>query len=116
MSYADAEPVGGVAPLPIGKQPATLPISMADVTGLVTTMVAMPLPGNKVGQVLRWDGTSWKAVDHNTAESWSTTLPASPTAPGKQGEMASNGSGSLYVCVAKDSWIKLTDDGAGSWI
>ena len=110
MSYADAEPVGGVAPLPIGKQPATLPISMADVTGLITTMVAMPLPGNKVGQTLRWDGTSWKAVDLQVG------LPPADNSPGTTGQMYYNGAGSLYLCVATDSWIKMTDAGAGSWI
>ena len=110
MSYADSELVGGVAPLPIGKLPATLPISMADVTGLVTTMVAMPLPGNKPGQTLRWDGVSWKAVDLQVG------LPPTDTSPGTTGQMHYNGAGSLYLCVATDTWIKMTDAGAGSWI
>ena len=113
MSFSDSTPVGGVAPVPITATPATLPISMADVTGLIATMVAMPLPGNKVGQVLRWDGASWKAVDHNAAEGW-TTVPPTDTSPGEQGQMAA-AAGSLYVCIAKDSWIKLTDPGTGGW-
>jgi hypothetical protein len=110
MSFADTTPVGGIAPLPVGTKPVTLPISMADVTGLITTMVAMPLPGNKVGQTLRWDGTSWKAVDLQVG------LPASDTSPGTTGQMHYNGVGSLYLCVAKDQWIKMTDAGAGAWI
>ena len=114
MSFSDSTPVGGVAPIPVTATPATLPISMADVTGLIATMVAMPLPGNKVGQVLRWDGASWKAVDHNAAEGW-TTVPPTDTSPGEQGQMA-GADGSLYVCTKKDSWIKLTDAGSGAWI
>jgi hypothetical protein len=110
MSFSDSTPVGGVAPIPITATPATLPISMADVTGLITTMVAMPLPGNKVGQTLRWDGKSWKAVDLQVG------LPATDTAPGTTGQMHYNGAGSLYLCVAKDTWIKMTDAGAGAWI
>jgi len=113
MSFADTTPVGGIAPLPVGTTPVTLPIKLTDVTGLVPSLLAMPLPGTKVGETLRWDGSTWAAVDHNAAEGW-TTVPPTDTSPGEQGQMAA-AAGSLYVCIAKDSWIKLTDPGTGTW-
>jgi len=114
MSFADTNTVGGVPPLPIGVKPVSLPISMADVTGLVTTMVAMPLPGNNIGQMLRWNGVSWAAFDPDPSENW-VNVPPTDSSPGNKGEMAHNNS-ALYVCIEDDMWIKLTDTGAGSWL
>ena len=110
MSFADTTPVGGIAPLPVGTTPVTLPIKLTDVTGLVPSLLAMPLPGTKVGETLRWDGSTWAAVDLQVG------LPATPSAPGTTGQMHYNGAGSLYLCVAENEWIKMTDAGAGAWI
>jgi len=110
MSFSDSTPVGGVAPIPVTATPATLPIALTDVTGLVPSLLAMPLPGTKVGETLRWDGSAWMAVDLQVG------LPASDNAPGTTGQMHYNGAGSLYLCVATNEWIKMTDAGAGAWI
>ena len=109
MSFADTNTVGGVPPLPIGVKPVALPIKLTDVTGLVATLAAMPLPGNKVGQMMRWDGTAWMAHDM-----W-VSPPPTPTSPGKQGEMAATTS-AVYVCVSDNNWLKLSDPGTGAWI
>jgi len=137
MSFADTNPVGGVPPLPIGVKPVTLPISMADVTGLLTTMTAMPLPGNVVGQTLRWNGTSWAAVtmpalpsganeddmitwDGATSQwtvepRWVNTIPTGATFAGRAGQMSYDAT-HIYFCVAKDTWIRFDADHGAGWL
>ena len=136
MSFADSKPLGGVLPPPVGAKPVTLPISMADVTGLMATLTAMPLPGNAVGQTLQWNGTSWAAValpalpsgvneddmitwdgatNQWTVEPrWVNTIPTGATFTGKAGQMSYD-STHIYFCVAKDTWIRFNADHGAGW-
>lgn len=81
-------------------------------TGGLGNIAAVNLDGN-VSNVLAGDGTfvALPVIDTNTVV-W-TTAPTANTDPGTAGQAAYDAGGNLFVCVATNTWSKIT--GTTSW-
>ena len=84
-------------------------IGLADVKGLIPALATVPLPGNIVGQAMRWSGTAWTGAPIPFQ-----APPATSTSPGEQGQLSVDAT-HIYMCVAKNTWKRMLLDTSGGW-